>query len=115
MNEYEGVRKEMAMIPDKIGNIGNTQGVKESSRPMPKKLVRISQKSPPSNIRSILFDSVSMERGLSKGWNNSAAGSGLVPIKAVAAVALLLTVSATTPTAAFATGSVNLIILSMGA
>src|SRR5687768_8321837 len=104
----------LAMIPDKIGNMGNTQGVNESSRPMPKKPVRISQKLPVSNICSILLDSVSMG-GDAEDWNNSSAGPGLIPDKAGAAEAFPLTASATAPAAAFATGSVSSTTLLIGA
>ena len=98
-----------------MGNIGNTQGVKERSRPIPKKPVRISQKLPLSNIRSILRDSVSI-RGDSPGdWNSSAADAGFAVEKGVAATASLLIALATAPAAAFATGSVSSITLLIGA
>src|SRR3989338_6264381 len=37
------------MIPDRIGIIGNTQGVSESSRPKPKKLTSTNARLPPLN------------------------------------------------------------------
>ena len=39
------------MMPDKIGIIGNTQGVKDSSRPKPKKLATTHQKLPAQELR----------------------------------------------------------------
>ena len=43
-----------AIMPDKIGIIGNTQGVNDSSKPKPKKLAMIAQKLPPFSTFSIL-------------------------------------------------------------
>src|SRR3989338_8375664 len=42
------------MMPDRIGIIGNTQGVKASSSPAPKKKEMISQKLPPLKSCAIL-------------------------------------------------------------
>src|SRR5450755_2429850 len=41
------------MMPDRIGIIGNTQGVSASNRPAPKKNETINQKLPPLNSRAI--------------------------------------------------------------
>ena len=42
-----------AMMPERIGIIGNTQGVSASSRPNPKKVATTPQKLPPFSTRSI--------------------------------------------------------------
>jgi hypothetical protein len=44
------------MTPERIGTIGNTQGVNESSSPNPKKLAITSQ-NPPSNTRAMVVSS----------------------------------------------------------
>jgi hypothetical protein len=45
------------MMPDRIGIIGNTHGVKVSSRPKPKKLARMAAVLPPSSRRAMRPDS----------------------------------------------------------
>ncbi len=47
------------MMPDRMGIIGNTQGVRASSKPAPKKNDTISQKLPPSNSLAMRVPSLS--------------------------------------------------------
>ena len=50
MNDRRGVAASPwpAMMPDRIGIIGSTQGVKASSRPNPKKLAMMAKRLPPA-------------------------------------------------------------------
>src|SRR3569623_549226 len=52
-----------AMMPERIGIIGNTHGVSASSRPKPKKVATTAQKLPPFSTRSIFEVSDSLAAG----------------------------------------------------
>ncbi len=66
------------MIPDRMGIIGNTQGVKASSRPMPKKLATTSQALSRCNMAAIRSCSAS-------GWSSAADRVCVTAIAGVAA------------------------------
>src|SRR5574340_845857 len=61
------------MMPDRIGIIGNTQGVRASNRPAPKKNETISQKLPP--LKSLAIWELSLS---GKPAEAGTAGSGLM-------------------------------------
>src|SRR4030067_2247206 len=61
------------MMPDRIGIIGNMQGVRESNNPAPKKKETISQKSPPLKSLAICEPS----EGAARGDEDAARGGGV--------------------------------------
>ncbi len=88
------------MMPDRMGTIGNTQGVSDSSRPKPKKLAIAIQK-PPSRSNPAIFDdsSPSPAAGVSDAVLAGSAGRAA----GMAAGATDIWGAATRPTLAFCT------------